>query len=43
MAQEKKEKGGREGAEGKTGMKTSPFEAADLFITVLLLLALTFE
>lgn len=32
-----------ERAEGRTGVKTGLFEAAGLFITVLLLLTLTFE
>lgn len=33
----------REGDAGRSGVKTGLFEAADLFITVLLLLTLTFE
>ena len=40
---QQKEKGGRGRAEGRRGVKTGLFEAADLFITVLLLPTLTFE
>lgn len=43
MVWREEEKGGRERAEGRTGVKTGPFEAADLFIPVLLLPTLTFE
>lgn len=40
MREEEREK---DGAEGRARLKTGLFEAADLFITVLLLLTLTFE